>query len=527
MKHAFKPLGIAAAVAAASASYVNVANAQVTVANNALGDLALVPYYTEEGDFITGIHLVNTSNSTQGVKFRFRRAEDSLDALDFNVVMSPEDVYAGFLSDDADGNIFWSADDTSCTVPATTDGRLQMPAIFRPGAETGYVEVILMGEPTSELEPIAIAAKHGSDGEPLDCEAVRSNFFAASVSVNNDVTIQDDTDLDLDDDDDTDELLNDYTDSGNALKVSYFIRDNASGIEFGDNAVHIQNFIDVPSITNQQFGFLSGDLNGFDFPDLDGTSPTGTNAQRMRFETLRSTSTLGVSSLINEWTSNAANGAQLDWVVTMPGQYTMVNLPLFIADYQDGLDGDDDDDWTCTRTTDDDAFIVSDGDDLQDVLDKDETVFVCDYRDIPVRAFIDDTIYNREEARPSDPEGTLTVSPAIPGSTPSTFLEKETNVITFNGGSVLGVSDNNINVTLGEDQPFGWAQLSVSSASGDQRVCNWIQPEPDVAIQRDGTCISVLSSGRVPMIGFAAWARQVAANPNASYGRIVAHSFTS
>jgi hypothetical protein len=81
MKQAFKPLGIAAAVAAASAGYVGVANAQdPAVANNALGDLALVPYYTVNGEWITGIHIVNTSASTQVVKFRFRRAADSLDA---------------------------------------------------------------------------------------------------------------------------------------------------------------------------------------------------------------------------------------------------------------------------------------------------------------------------------------------------------------------------------------------------------------------------------------------------------------
>ncbi|CAN0585457.1 unnamed protein product, partial [Ectocarpus sp. 12 AP-2014] len=142
MKQAFKPLGIAAAVAAASAGYVNVASAQMAVANNALGDLALVPYYTVNGEWITGIHIVNSSESSQVVKFRFRRALDSMDALDFNVVMSPKDVYAGVLTKDSSDNIAWSADDTTCTVPATTGGKLTMPSIFREGAETGYVEII-------------------------------------------------------------------------------------------------------------------------------------------------------------------------------------------------------------------------------------------------------------------------------------------------------------------------------------------------------------------------------------------------
>ena len=317
MKQLFKPLGIAAAVAAASVGTVNVANAQPAVANNALGDLALVPYYTVNGEWITGIHIVNTSDRTQVVKFRFRRALDSLDALDFNVVMSPEDVYAGFLSDDENGNIAWAADDTTCTVPATTDGKLAMPAIYRgtPGedddAATGYVEIIAMGTPVDEDEPIAVAAEHEADTlTPLDCAAVRSNFFANGVAgttrgvIDNATTHQPDTD-DVTGGDNT------FEDSDNVLKVSYFIRDNATGIEFGDNAVHIQDFIDgEPTITNQQFGYLSGDLNGFDFPDLDGSEPV--NGTRGRFDELRAPTVLGAARLVNEWTANPANGAALD-----------------------------------------------------------------------------------------------------------------------------------------------------------------------------------------------------------------------
>ncbi|MEM8943036.1 MAG: hypothetical protein AAGC91_12840, partial [Pseudomonadota bacterium] len=183
MKQAFKPLGIAAAVTAASVSYVNVANAQPSVANNALGDLALVPYYTVNGEWITGIHIVNTSDSTQVVKFRFRRAVDSLDALDFNIVMSPFDVYAGFLSIEDDGDIIWAAEDTTCTVPVTTNGVLQMPDIYRPGAETGYVEIIAMAAAENEMEAIAVGAKHSGTAAdpaltPADCDGVRSNFFA-------------------------------------------------------------------------------------------------------------------------------------------------------------------------------------------------------------------------------------------------------------------------------------------------------------------------------------------------------------
>ena len=151
------------------------------------GDLALAPYYTVRGEWVTGIHIVNTSDHTQVVKFRFRRATDGMDALDFNIVMSPKDVYAGVLSDDENGTISWASPDSTCTAPATQANRLTLPPIYRVGAESGYVEIIAMGQAETEQMPIAVAARHSgatstSPLTPLDCAAVRSNFFADGVA---------------------------------------------------------------------------------------------------------------------------------------------------------------------------------------------------------------------------------------------------------------------------------------------------------------------------------------------------------
>ena len=352
-----RSLGLAAALAAAGAGLSPVAGAQPMAAPAERGDLALVPYYTVRDQWVTGIHIVNTSDRTQVVKVRFRRATDGLDALDFNVVMPPADVYAGFLSDDANGTIAWASPDTTCTAPAAQDKRLTLPPIYRVGAESGYVEIIAMGQAADD-QPIALAARHDPEtATPLDCAAVRSNFFAdgrAPVAANtitgapavagrrgvlaNDQTYQpgiasaSDTAI-------KSGGTNTYTDSGNVLKVSYFIRDNATGIEFGDNAVHIADFLGLPSITNQEYGIASGDLNGFDFPDLDGTglpgagTATGANPTivRNRFNRLRRADVLGAKRIINEWSANPANGVEMDWVLTLPGQYTMLRLPQYLA----------------------------------------------------------------------------------------------------------------------------------------------------------------------------------------------------
>ena len=283
---ALKPLGLAAAVAAACAGTADVACAQPAVASsNGRGDLALVPYYTVVDDWVTGIHIVNTSERTQVVKVRFRRATDAMNALDFNLVMSPGDVYAGFLSDAANGAIAWSSSDTSCTAPAAQGNRLLMPDIYRAGAETGYVEIIAMGS-APQQSPIALAARHArqasastSASAPLDCAAVRSNFFAdgknstTQPGVENGTTTWQRANATS-----TNETLKQggattYLDSGDVLKVSYFIRNNATGVEFGDDAAHVRGFLTAPALTHQQHGVFSGDLDGFDFPDLNGGVP--------------------------------------------------------------------------------------------------------------------------------------------------------------------------------------------------------------------------------------------------------------
>ena len=265
MKAYFKPLGLAAAVAAVTAGYTGVTNAQdPVIAPNGLGDLALIPYYTVENGFTTGFVVTNTSERTQVVKVRLRRASDSMDALDINLVMSPKDVWTANIADE-DGTIILSTDDNTCTVPAGNAGvgRFQMSPLYRTGAEEGYIEILARGTPSyqessnsnldgasGEDTAIAQAAKHVK-GEPRDCDSVRQNFFsqnlasldAEGVSVTDygnfehDWTKQewwDDLDDVGDEDVDTDLVDIYYTQSDNVLRVSYLIRDKDAGLEFGN-----------------------------------------------------------------------------------------------------------------------------------------------------------------------------------------------------------------------------------------------------------------------------------------------------
>ena len=72
MKVSFKPLSLAVAVSAAAAGYagsINASSQERLADNSALGDAAIVPYYTVRGDWTTGVSIINTSaqhSSRQG-----------------------------------------------------------------------------------------------------------------------------------------------------------------------------------------------------------------------------------------------------------------------------------------------------------------------------------------------------------------------------------------------------------------------------------------------------------------------------
>ncbi|MEM6579956.1 MAG: hypothetical protein AAF699_01715 [Pseudomonadota bacterium] len=539
MKTKFKRLGLATAVAAASASYASVSNAQVvdpSIASGNIGDLALIPYYTVNANWVTGVHIINTSDYTQVVKLRLRRAADSADALDFNLILSPKDEWTGFIDEEADGTIVFNTTDNSCTAPIRADGRFPMPFIFRPGAEEGYIEVIGMG--TSFDTAISRAAKH-IDGVPLDCEAVASNFFANGTPVSKGIINYFSS---------TQEVLdtavylgvtgsvcspspavggpgvcsNTYFDGENALAVSYFFRDAEAGTEFGGNATHIEDFSLNPWMTNQEFGLFSGDIEGFDYPDLNGGPLFQVN--RDRYNRLRSGNVLGVSEVLNDWSVATARNVSTDWVVTLPGQYTMI-------DYVTWASAADLDFANCATPND-------------PLTPLDDSIAACDFRDIPVDAF--PTLYDREETGVVPEDGNLVISPAPPGEVNQLVFPFEVNVVEWTDGTTPPVLQSDFATTidptvLGE---FGWAELSVfSTLNHNQFVCeftpgstSWdnfpsLNPNSRMFTPIIGPPFNnipcVAAQGNVPVIGFVAWQRSFPSNPDANYGRLIDHSFVS
>ena len=505
MKASFKPLSLAIAVSAATAGYVGTVNAQTAPAlagNTGLGDLAIVPYYTVREDWTTGVSVINTSAQTQVIKVRLRRASDSMDALDFNVVLSPEDVWTGYVENNTapgvEDEIRFYTNDNTCTVPIATANPnggpryFAVPSVFAEGAEEGYIEIIGMGAADAGQQ-ISRDAIHNEEGFPFACDRVELNFLRyGEINVPN-ATITGDAntgDLSIEGNINSVQtaslgVLSNYTAPGNFMKVSYFIKDTTSGIEFGDNAVMVSDFMTDASMTNQVAAVVGvEDLQGYDYPDLNGGAPlsfdAGVGADDMRYNLLRQI--LGSTGIINDWSRNASADftVDTDWVITAPGQYVMLDLPTYIE----------------SLTT---ATLCPVG--------------TCDYRDLPLT--IAPTVYDREEQSEIIPPGGIVISPTPSNPTPPGTLPFEVNVIQWGDASVLDAEESTI-----LDADFGalsgWANLALTSRPGSQQVCQYA----------DQDLVCTPATGSVPIVGFTAWQRNFTSSPDANYGRIVGHSYT-
>ncbi|MBU1818659.1 MAG: cell surface protein, partial [Gammaproteobacteria bacterium] len=123
------------------------------VNSNNVGHMLVVPYYTAQNGNMSVIHLSNTDRANgKAVKIRFRGAANSDDVKDFQIFMSPGDVWTGAVLQGADGAATLYSNDKTCTVPAIpatgtafATARLNTTANVN-GTREGYVEIFNMAD---------------------------------------------------------------------------------------------------------------------------------------------------------------------------------------------------------------------------------------------------------------------------------------------------------------------------------------------------------------------------------------------
>lgn len=172
---------IALSVAAAMGGFAGSASAatdHLIFNPTGVGHILLVPYFSAQSANVSAINIVNT-DTVHGkvVKVRFRGASNSDDIYDFQVFLSPGDVWTAGISQGADGRAQLATTDKSCTLPASVNGsfiigRTATQAPDR-NAETreGYVEVLTMadivkGPASSNKLALWTATKHVNGTAP-------------------------------------------------------------------------------------------------------------------------------------------------------------------------------------------------------------------------------------------------------------------------------------------------------------------------------------------------------------------------
>lgn len=157
MKKSILSTSIAAAVFGLGATGAHAATSLATV-DNGIGHMLLVPYFSTQEANSTLLTITNTDTSNgKAVKVRFRGAANSDDLFDFQVFLSPGDVWSANVSKGADGKSVLTTADNSCTKPAKADlnaakfstARLDqaMSAELQAnGTREGYIEIINMAD---------------------------------------------------------------------------------------------------------------------------------------------------------------------------------------------------------------------------------------------------------------------------------------------------------------------------------------------------------------------------------------------
>jgi hypothetical protein len=452
----------------------------VNINPDGLGQVLVYPYYTVNGGNMTLLSVVNTSEDGKAVKVRFLEGKNSREVLDFNLYMSPYDVWTASLKKKLDGTPRLKTTDTTCTVPYIYDFALDghdpaqgdgVQEFLRFGmddldgfveddldtygdisrATEGHFEMIEMGtlfdDPGMEgawpAVPVETAATH-VNGMPAACDALVGAWT------------------------DPDDIVPD--DEGPWLRYGPFIGvDDPSGGLFGGAAiVNVQNgtmysydakaidgFADEqiheePGTTKPGLNdgniyegivFVDGMIRSWDFDDGNG----GRTVDAVSYVFMH-------DSVMNEYTTESGIAGATEWVMTFPTKHFYVYGPDS-GDFSDPVD-------PFTSTWD------------REYAEACEVVRLA-------------TIWDREEKMPGlpdEPSGNPIppiVSPAPPPP-PGTELDPiipfelcyETSVIAFGemGGGILG-SDNLHTIDNATElftSEFGWARLDMYEYSYDE-----------------------------------------------------------
>ncbi len=545
----FKKTKIAIATAAMLGSVVAIPVAEaVSVNPDGTGQVLIFPYYNTNAGFQTNFSFRNTHNEYKAVKVRFRESENSNDVLDFNVYMSPFDVFTFALKGTASNPVLVTSDRT-CTFPTVPAAPVPLKgdvykATTPEDAKEGYVEIIEMGviqdlkldgddadNVFGDGASIRAGLLHDSTGTPSDCSVIGKALTdgawtrggAAKTSVAGVIT----------------EFHVRATPAGfdtptGGLQGSSILLDVANGAAFVADPVALVNYANDTTVANGMNGaqyYLPDDSLYFLFPSLASGNVQGSEVIADNAMTLRTAvwplvkadwglsdpsavltndaqgpasginpfpiaHALAATEINNSYFISPTFDAATDWVVTFP----MRKHAIWNNFQYDGLG--------ITAET-------------HPVLNFKETAAKDDVKFRSSQAF-----WDREEQQPQT-VSTSGFSPVVGAASTDVILEREVNILTFSPAegdskAVLGSSFADP-FTMESGFTSGWARLkhaiSYNVDTQNPRYIAWT----------DGAVVPAESAANryngVPTMGFAA-IRGNTGIEGKDVGETVPHAFT-
>lgn len=183
---AIETAAVAAGPTVANVAIDATAATSLNVSADGIGHILMVPYFSTNNGNATLLSLVNTDTVRgKAVKVRFRSAANSDDIFDFQIYMSPGDVWTANVSQGADGKSVMNTADKSCTLPFSVNQSFitdRLPAAADTATKAawtreGYVEIFNMADivdDTSVTTDLYTAVKHVNGVAP--CSSAGFNW---------------------------------------------------------------------------------------------------------------------------------------------------------------------------------------------------------------------------------------------------------------------------------------------------------------------------------------------------------------
>ena len=306
----FKKKSLCAALAGVGALGVAGAAQAVNLNPDGLGQVLIYPYYTTRSDaagnaFNSLLSVVNTTASVKAVKVRFLEGKNSREVLDFNLFLSPADVWTGALSPQSGGGTKLTTADRSCTLPAIPAGgvtfRNALLSADGAGATLdrtteGYVEIIEMAT-YADTTTTAVNVTHDPPGgSPPGCAKVtdaQATIDASGVAggLMGGMTL-----INV-------ESGSDYTED--AVALDNFATGQRLYFNAGDTRPDLTNAVPKTSVVIADFGLVfNSDWTVATTPGANAADPVS--------------AVLMHDTVLNEYVLDAATNSGTDWVITMP-----------------------------------------------------------------------------------------------------------------------------------------------------------------------------------------------------------------